>query len=38
MVYVSNDLQIHRTKLENADALYEKHIGAMLSPPSEKVT
>ena len=35
MVYVSNDLQIHRTKLSNADALYEKHIGAMLSPPSE---
>lgn len=36
MVYVSNNLQIHRTKLENADALYEKHKGVMLSPPSEK--
>ena len=30
MIYVSNDLQIHRTKLANADALYEKHVGAML--------
>ena len=25
MVYVSNDLQIHRTKLSNADTLYENH-------------
>lgn len=36
LVYVSNALPIHRTKLSNADALYEKHAGAMLSPPSEK--
>lgn len=36
MVYVSNNLQIHRTKLENADALYSKHKGGMLTPPSEK--
>ncbi|WP_438311075.1 ribosome biogenesis GTPase YqeH [Sporosarcina sp. FA9] len=34
MVYVSNDLQIHRTKLSNAEALYENHLGGMLSPPS----
>lgn len=34
MLYVSNDLQIHRTKLSNADTLYENHLGAMLSPPS----
>ena len=34
MIYVSNDLQIHRTKLENADTLYENHLGKMLSPPS----
>ncbi|WP_425423254.1 ribosome biogenesis GTPase YqeH [Sporosarcina ureilytica] len=34
LVYVSNRLEIHRTKLANADALYEKHKGAMLSPPS----
>ncbi|KXH87377.1 ribosome biogenesis GTPase YqeH [Sporosarcina sp. HYO08] len=33
-IHVSNALPIHRTKLENADALYEKHIGEMLAPPS----
>ncbi|MFD1066313.1 ribosome biogenesis GTPase YqeH [Oceanobacillus locisalsi] len=33
--YFSNDLTIHRTKLENADALYEKHAGELLSPPYE---
>ena len=33
--YVSNDLQLHRTKLENADELYEKHVGKMLNPPTE---
>lgn len=32
--YVSNDLYIHRTKLSEADALYEKHKGELLSPPS----
>ncbi|WP_227396785.1 ribosome biogenesis GTPase YqeH [Jeotgalibacillus aurantiacus] len=31
--YFSNELDIHRTKLENADNLYEKHVGDMLSPP-----
>ncbi|TFD92359.1 ribosome biogenesis GTPase YqeH [Jeotgalibacillus sp. R-1-5s-1] len=31
--YFSNELDIHRTKLENADNLYEKHVGEMLSPP-----
>jgi ribosome biogenesis GTPase YqeH len=31
--YLSNELGIHRTKLENADALYEKHAGDMLHPP-----
>lgn len=35
-VYVSNRLDIHRTKLENADALYEKHKGVMLAPPSKE--
>lgn len=33
--YTSNDLQLHRTKLENADDLYERHLGKLLSPPSE---
>jgi 30S ribosome assembly GTPase len=31
--YVSNELNIHRTKIENADELYQKHVGEMLTPP-----
>lgn len=31
--YVSNELNIHRTKIENADDLYEKHLGELLTPP-----
>ncbi|WP_280768535.1 ribosome biogenesis GTPase YqeH [Salipaludibacillus daqingensis] len=34
VVYLSNDLTIHRTKSEKADTLYEQHIGEMLSPPN----
>nr|WP_225941981.1 ribosome biogenesis GTPase YqeH [Sporosarcina limicola] len=34
IIHVSNDLQIHRTKLSNADLLYKNHLGEMLSPPS----
>lgn len=34
--YFSNDLPIHRTKLENADELYANHIGELLSPPDEQ--
>lgn len=30
-----NELMIHRTKLENADALYEKHAGELLTPPGK---
>lgn len=33
--YKANDLQLHRTKLEKADELYEKHVGKMLTPPGE---
>ncbi|WNV78470.1 ribosome biogenesis GTPase YqeH [Bacillus atrophaeus] len=33
--YMPNDLLIHRTKLENADALYEKHAGELLTPPEK---
>lgn len=33
--YVSNALRIHRTKLSNADEMYEKHKGSLLSPPHE---
>lgn len=33
-VHVANDLPIHRTKLEKADALYAEHKGELLAPPS----
>lgn len=33
--YFSNELPIHRTKLEKADEVYEKNIGKLLSPPDE---
>ncbi|PHA00954.1 ribosome biogenesis GTPase YqeH [Bacillus pseudomycoides] len=32
--HLSNRLTIHRTKLEKADALYEKHAGELLNPPT----
>ena len=31
--YVSNELIIHRTKIENSGSLYDKHVGEMLTPP-----
>lgn len=34
--YFSNELPIHRTKLEKADDLYEEHLGKLLSPPDAK--
>lgn len=34
--YFSNRLTIHRTKLEKANDLYEKHVGKLLSPPNEE--
>lgn len=34
--YVSNGLKIHRTKLENADSLYEKQAGELLQPPRKQ--
>lgn len=34
--YFANSLNFHRTKLETADQLYEKHKGKMLSPPTEE--
>lgn len=33
--YFSNNLLIHRTKLEKADVLYDNHKGELLSPPDE---
>lgn len=34
--YFSNRLPIHRTKLENADELYENHLSELLSPPDKE--
>jgi 30S ribosome assembly GTPase len=34
--YVSNELNIHRTKLENADELYKTHAGELLTPPRKE--
>ncbi|MGM8213907.1 ribosome biogenesis GTPase YqeH [Virgibacillus sp. W0430] len=34
--YFSNRIPIHRTKLENADDLYDRHIAELLSPPSKE--
>ncbi|MCK1991587.1 ribosome biogenesis GTPase YqeH [Peribacillus muralis] len=31
--YLSNELNIHRTKLEKADELYRNHAGELLTPP-----
>lgn len=33
--YVANDVEIHRTKLEKADAFYQKHVGGLLQPPRQ---
>src|SRR5699024_68280 len=34
--YFANELSIHRTKLENADSLYERQLGELLSPPDKE--
>ncbi len=34
--YFSNDLPIHRTKLDNANRLYEEQVGKLLLPPDEE--
>lgn len=34
--YLPNEIKIHRTKLENADALYETHAGELLQPPRKE--
>lgn len=34
-LYASNLVDIHRTKLSNANALFEKHLGTLLKPPFE---
>lgn len=32
--YFENNLMIHRTKLANADAFYDRHAGELLTPPT----
>ena len=34
--YIANDIHIHRTKLENAEEIYQKHLGELLQPPTEE--
>ncbi|MGG0716409.1 ribosome biogenesis GTPase YqeH [Robertmurraya massiliosenegalensis] len=34
--HVSNHIEIHRTKLEKATDLYERHVGEMLTPPRKE--
>ncbi len=34
--YFDNNLNLHRTKLEGAGAFYEKHVGSLLTPPTDK--
>ncbi|MDF7639168.1 ribosome biogenesis GTPase YqeH [Lactobacillus sp. ESL0791] len=34
-VYAARDLYLHRTKTENADEFYAKHLGELLVPPSD---
>jgi 30S ribosome assembly GTPase len=34
--YLSNDLHIHRTKLENAEKIYQNHLGELLRPPRKE--
>ena len=34
--YFSNDLLVHRTKLENANNLFERQIGELLNPPKKE--
>ncbi len=33
VIYAGNQLVVHRTKLEKADELYERHRGQLLTPP-----
>lgn len=35
VAYFDNNLQLHRTKLSNADKFYEKHLGDLLTPPTK---
>lgn len=32
--YLANDIKVHRTKISNAENLFNEHLGELLSPPS----
>src|SRR5699024_11667615 len=34
--YFANDIPLHRTKADQADALYDRQLGELLSPPTAK--
>ena len=34
VAYFDNNLNLHRTKLSNADHFYQKHLGELLTPPT----
>ena len=34
IVYVDNNLTLHRTRTENADNFYTKHVGELITPPT----
>ncbi|GBF10098.1 ribosome biogenesis GTPase YqeH [Tepidibacillus sp. HK-1] len=34
--YISNELPIHRTKRSQAEEIYQKHLGELLSPPTKE--
>ncbi|WP_295728433.1 ribosome biogenesis GTPase YqeH [uncultured Limosilactobacillus sp.] len=36
VAYFDNNLKLHRTKLQNADSFYSKHLGNLLTPPSKE--
>lgn len=36
VIYLDNNLKVHRTKLGNADHFYAKHAGELLQPPTRK--
>ncbi|SEO33043.1 hypothetical protein SAMN04488134_106102 [Amphibacillus marinus] len=35
--YFANSIELHRTKIEKADSLYQEHLGGLLSPPSSEI-
>lgn len=36
VVYLDNNLKVHRTKMQNATAFYQKHAGELLQPPTKE--